>query len=245
MKKIFSTIAAIGLFATMQAAEWGYEKHNGPDTWGNIEGFEACEIGMKQSPIDILEKGTQSVKNELKIHYLGELQEILNNGHTLQINTKNENTISYQVRDNKKNNNYGYVDIKSKNTNIKVKRDNSLIKRNYNLLNIFNPFQEKKMKLLFSKKRDASSKNYRTNISTSVSKEKKNNTIFSQDIKHNYSKSSLSQNKTNRIQYTNINSYFNTGGSNKINKKNTNNTSTLSSSNNNNSQSTNNKKIII
>ena len=56
MKKIFSTIAAIGLFATMQAAEWGYEKHNGPDTWGNIEGFEACEIGMKQSPIDILEK---------------------------------------------------------------------------------------------------------------------------------------------------------------------------------------------
>ena len=166
---------------------------------------------------------------------------------TYSINTKNENTISYQVRDNKKNNNYGYVDIKSKNTNIKVKRDNSLIKRNYNLLNIFNPFQEKKMKLLFSKKRDASSnnKNYRTNISTSVSKEKKNNTIFSQDIKHNYSKSSLSQNKTNRIQYTNINSYFNTGGSNKINKKNTNNTSTLSSSNNNNSQSTNNKKIII
>ena len=166
---------------------------------------------------------------------------------TYSINTKNENTISYQVRDNKKNNNYGYVEIKSKNTNIKVKRDNSLIKRNYNLLNIFNPFQEKKMKLLFSKKRDASSnnKNYRTNISTSVSKEKKNNTIFSQDKKHNYSKSSLSQNKTNRIQYTNINSYFNTGGSNKINKKNTNNTSTLSSSNNNNSQSTNNKKIII
>ena len=96
MKKIFSTIAAIGLFATIQAAEWGYEKHNGPDTWGNIEGFEACEIGMKQSPIDILEKGTQSVKNELKIHYLGELQEILNNGHTLQINTKNENYVYFK-----------------------------------------------------------------------------------------------------------------------------------------------------
>ena len=161
------------------------------------------------------------------------------------MNTKSDNTMSYQVHNNKMNSNYGYIDFKSKNGNSKVKRDNSLIKRNYNLLNIFNPFQEKKMKLLFIKKRDTSSnsKNYRTNISTSVSKEKKNNTIFSQDIKHNYSKSSLSQNKTNRIQYTKINSYFNTNSSQKINKKNTNNTSTLSSSNNNNSQITNSKKI--
>lgn len=146
-------------------------------------------------------------------------------------------------------NNYAYVNLKNGNIKSNNMNNSSFI------INNFNPIKENKIKLLFLKKRGISNnhRNYRTNFSSSISKDKGSNskTIFYHNIKHNYTKSSLSQQKTkykiNNLKYTKLHSYFNTNNScsnTQKNQKNSlnNNNSTLSSSNNNNSQITSCKK---
>nr|CAD2141951.1 unnamed protein product [Meloidogyne enterolobii] len=39
---------------TILGADWGYEKHNGPNNWGGL-----CKNGKKQSPVDIVTKDLQ------------------------------------------------------------------------------------------------------------------------------------------------------------------------------------------
>lgn len=62
---------------------WGYEKHNGPDTWK--EHFSAA-CGCRQSPIDIAMNIVKKNPKEAKIsvHYKDSVVNILNNGHTVQ-----------------------------------------------------------------------------------------------------------------------------------------------------------------
>ncbi|MGF1777247.1 carbonic anhydrase [Vibrio nomapromontoriensis] len=75
------------------ASEWGYQGKHGVDSWGAISA--TCSDGKNQSPIDINSNVTidASLAN-LAMNYSGQVSDIVNNGHTVQVNVTGENTLS-------------------------------------------------------------------------------------------------------------------------------------------------------
>jgi len=90
MKKFVILAAALLVsgcaHTTKQAAHWGYSGNEGPEHWGEISPeFAICSSGKNQSPIDL----SHLIKADLKplaIDYQVAGNEILNNGHAIQIN---------------------------------------------------------------------------------------------------------------------------------------------------------------
>ncbi len=79
-------VAAIGAHAAEHAAHWGYTGEHGPGNWGGMEpGFSACKLGKMQSPIDIRHPA-KSALPALDFEYVQSGAEIVNNGHTVQVN---------------------------------------------------------------------------------------------------------------------------------------------------------------
>jgi carbonic anhydrase len=68
------------------AQHWGYEKESGPQNWGKLDPkFALCASGKNQSPIDLKDFVEADLK-PLKLDYKAGAAEILNNGHTVQVN---------------------------------------------------------------------------------------------------------------------------------------------------------------
>ncbi|MBI5643365.1 MAG: carbonic anhydrase family protein [Deltaproteobacteria bacterium] len=68
------------------AAHWGYEGENGPEHWGSMkEEFKACSEGKHQSPIDISAAENADIA-DIGFNYKSSALNILNNGHTVQVN---------------------------------------------------------------------------------------------------------------------------------------------------------------
>ncbi len=85
-------------------AHWGYEAGNGPDQWGSMDpAWSLCAEGRGQSPID-LANATEFELPASEIHTPSKQEvEVLNqagvigaldNGHTIQINSKTGETLS-------------------------------------------------------------------------------------------------------------------------------------------------------
>lgn len=67
---------------------WDYEGPGAPENWGDIEAeFSACKMGKAQSPIDIT-FGREADLHGIRVAYKATNLEILNNGHTIQVNYK-------------------------------------------------------------------------------------------------------------------------------------------------------------
>ena len=73
---------------------WAYEGHDGPDNWGTLSpDYHMCKDGKKQSPIDIY--GAKRVKlGSIKFNYKASPKNIINNGHTVQVNMNKGSTIT-------------------------------------------------------------------------------------------------------------------------------------------------------
>lgn len=71
---------------TALAQHWGYEGEAAPQNWSNLDAkFALCASGKNQSPIDL--KGfVKADLKPLKLDYKAGVADILNNGHTVQIN---------------------------------------------------------------------------------------------------------------------------------------------------------------
>jgi len=89
-------ITGICLASSVLAAEkaqWGYSGPEGPEHWGELDPqFTVCSTGKNQSPVDL----TGMVESELPpivFNYQSGDNEILNNGHTIQVNYNLANTI--------------------------------------------------------------------------------------------------------------------------------------------------------
>lgn len=67
-------------------AHWDYSGHADPAHWGELEpGYAACKLGHEQSPIDI--RGAKAANlPALGFNYGGSRAEVINNGHTIQVN---------------------------------------------------------------------------------------------------------------------------------------------------------------
>jgi len=78
---------------------WGYSKDKGPERWGELDpAFTTCTAGKNQSPINL----HSFIKSDLKpieIHYQVGGNEILHNGHTVQINYAPDSKISIEGHD--------------------------------------------------------------------------------------------------------------------------------------------------
>ena len=85
-------------------AHWGYEVDNGPDAWGSMDSaWQQCDEGLEQSPID-LANATEFELVRVEIDTpSGQEVEVLNqqgvigaldNGHTIQINSKTGETMT-------------------------------------------------------------------------------------------------------------------------------------------------------
>ncbi|MDJ0636116.1 MAG: carbonic anhydrase [Xenococcaceae cyanobacterium MO_188.B29] len=68
--------------------EWGYGQEDGPQLWGELSpDFSVCQMGQQQSPIDL--RGAIATElAEPEITYREIPLKILNNGHTIQVNTE-------------------------------------------------------------------------------------------------------------------------------------------------------------
>ena len=79
-------------------AHWGYEGPEGPDKWGTLEGdWAACATGRKQSPIDIAGP-TEGDVPDVGIDYKPTRVNILNNGHTIQVNCDEGSSITVELK---------------------------------------------------------------------------------------------------------------------------------------------------
>ena len=68
------------------AVTWGYAGDIGPAQWGDLSpAFAACKLGESQSPID-LTSDTEAKPHDLEFRYASSPLEIINNGHTIQVN---------------------------------------------------------------------------------------------------------------------------------------------------------------
>jgi carbonic anhydrase len=82
------------LFGVSQAVadnhvDWSYEGETGPAHWGALsEDFVACQNGQLQAPIDIQSTMVGKAANKLKTFYRPSAGDIVNNGHTIQVNLK-------------------------------------------------------------------------------------------------------------------------------------------------------------
>jgi len=65
---------------------WTYEGEEGPSHWEELDQtYAACGAGKSQSPIDVANPSEQDLTN-ISFHYQPSEVNILNNGHTVQVN---------------------------------------------------------------------------------------------------------------------------------------------------------------
>lgn len=100
MKKIaFFLLSACILtppaFAEGNKPHWGYEGEHGAEHWGDLEGAATCKIGKVQSPINIPSAAAKKTKlNPIIFNYSPSQINMVNNGHTIQINFTEGNYVT-------------------------------------------------------------------------------------------------------------------------------------------------------
>lgn len=68
------------------AKHWSYSGEGAPAQWGYLEpGFSLCRLGKQQSPVDIRVQGSGKPA-PIDFAYTASSAEVVNNGHTVQIN---------------------------------------------------------------------------------------------------------------------------------------------------------------
>jgi carbonic anhydrase len=76
-----------------EGAHWSYEGETGPAKWGALDdASKTCAIGSQQSPIDI-GAAVKAQLPPLKIDWTKRAETIVNNGHTIQLNFPEGNTL--------------------------------------------------------------------------------------------------------------------------------------------------------
>jgi len=106
MKKVLIAVfltAFAGFSYGEGAVKWGYDGKIGPANWGDLsKEFATCKTGQVQAPIDIQTKQVSKVTAAIKTNYKASTGEILNNGHTIQVNltdggTANLGGVDYKI----------------------------------------------------------------------------------------------------------------------------------------------------
>lgn len=85
-KALLASVLSLVFVSPVVAADWGYSRADGAQKWGDISpSFETCKKGGAQSPINIAQF-VQEALPPLGGVYVPSPLEVLNNGHTVQVN---------------------------------------------------------------------------------------------------------------------------------------------------------------
>lgn len=87
-------ISAIAGLTLNETAKWSYSGDTGPSHWGDLAPeFSTCKQGKNQSPVDI-KTSIPAKLDPMKMDYsLLIAEEIINNGHNIQVNIRSGGTI--------------------------------------------------------------------------------------------------------------------------------------------------------
>ncbi|MHA3349668.1 carbonic anhydrase [Yersinia enterocolitica] len=93
-KLLFAAMLVASFSASAaEHAHWGYEGQEDPAHWGKLSpDFSLCETGKNQSPVNI-HGALKTHHGQLELNFQQGKQQIVNNGHTIQINTSAGNTL--------------------------------------------------------------------------------------------------------------------------------------------------------
>jgi carbonic anhydrase len=92
-----AVLAIVSLPALAQH-HWGYEGEAGPANWSKLDPKNVmCALGKNQSPIDLANFVEADLK-PLKLDYKAGASEIVNNGHTIQVNYAAGSTLTVDGR---------------------------------------------------------------------------------------------------------------------------------------------------
>lgn len=86
---VLTALFAAGAMAAEQQPHWSYNGKEGPEHWAQLDpGYETCALGHAQSPIDI-SHATRASLPRIAFNYQASPAEVVNNGHTVQVNLAN------------------------------------------------------------------------------------------------------------------------------------------------------------
>jgi len=78
-------VLSLGLATPALAQHWGYSGESGPENWSKLDAtFAMCGLGRNQSPVD-LGGFVEADLKPLKLDYRAGAADIVNNGHTVQV----------------------------------------------------------------------------------------------------------------------------------------------------------------
>lgn len=90
--KLMAILASAALVTTIQATEWDYSGDKGPANWAQLSAeFSMCN-GSNQSPVN-LAGFVDAELAPISFNYPAGSTDIINNGHTVQVNAKAGNSI--------------------------------------------------------------------------------------------------------------------------------------------------------
>ena len=84
---VMSTVLATALLPiSAVGAEWSYGGDTGPEHWGDLDpAYHLCKDGFTQSPVDLANAMPDQFAT-LKFSYKSSALNVVNNGHTIQVN---------------------------------------------------------------------------------------------------------------------------------------------------------------
>ena len=98
-KMLFSSVCIVVLgssvFGDAHGTHWGYDGHESAVHWGDlVPEYGTCKKGHNQSPVNIVTKKVKHTHHEaIKFNYVSDATEIINNGHTIQLNVEHGSSI--------------------------------------------------------------------------------------------------------------------------------------------------------
>lgn len=91
-------LCAAAARAEEKASHWSYDGASDAEHWGSLDSkFSACATGAQQSPVDLEDTVKASLK-PLTANWRAEAYEVVNNGHTLQLDVKQTDQLTLDGR---------------------------------------------------------------------------------------------------------------------------------------------------
>jgi len=83
-----------------EAVHWSYEGVGNPAQWGKLKPeFAMCDMGKNQTPINLSESDMiEAELSPLQFIYQNGISSVINNGHTIQINVPEGNSITVDAK---------------------------------------------------------------------------------------------------------------------------------------------------